>query len=228
MASVPPGKPYAVYVTRTISFSQAEALMKSSTVDARGQVCPKPLILTKKALNETADGGRLTVLIDNDTSRQNVERFLRDNGMTVETSEEGGVFTLHVTKTRRQLSHPQAEAYCTTQPRTPHAVCIKSDRMGFGDDELGSILIKAFVNTIAETEPLPGTIILYNSGINLALTDSPVLDALKELEQSGVKILVCGTCADYFGKKDQVAVGIVSNMYDISQALASASHVVYP
>ncbi len=202
--------------------------MNSTTVDARGQLCPKPLILTKKALNDIAEGDRVTVLIDNETSQLNVERFLRDNGMPFETTEENGVFSLRVTKAKQQLSHPQAESYCTVQPRLRHAVCIKNNRMGFGDDELGAILIKAFVNTIADTEPLPATIIFYNSGIELALDDSPVLDALKELERSGIKILVCGTCADYHEKKDRVAVGIVSNMYDISQALVSASHVVCP
>jgi len=49
------------------------------TVDARGEVCPKPLILTRKQLKETSMGESFVVLIDNDTSKENVERFLSDN-----------------------------------------------------------------------------------------------------------------------------------------------------
>ena len=100
--------------------------------------------------------------------------------------------------------------------------------MGVGDDDLGSILAKALINTIKEVEPLPESILFYNGGVFLALKDSPVVQPLQELSDRGVKILVCGTCLDFYGKKAEVGVGIVSNMYDILQALTDAGHVVMP
>ena len=39
----------------------------------------------------------------------------------------------------------------------------------------------------------------------------------------GVEVLVCGTCLDYFGLKDKVAVGTVSNMYEILDSMLMAS-----
>jgi selenium metabolism protein YedF len=100
--------------------------------------------------------------------------------------------------------------------------------MGKGPEELGEILIKAFINSIKEVSPLPGAIVLYNSGIFLAIEGSPVIEALTEMETLGVKVLVCGTCLNYFGKKDQLRTGTISNMYSILETLSSAGHVVVP
>ena len=100
--------------------------------------------------------------------------------------------------------------------------------MGTGPDELGSILIKAFVNTIKETKPLPKKIIFYNSGILLTAEGSPLIASLNELEKSGVAILVCGTCVNYFNKQNLIRAGIISNMYTILEALTEADKVIKP
>jgi selenium metabolism protein YedF len=199
-----------------------------NTVDARGQVCPKPLILTKKALGEIPAGEELTVLIDNETSKENVERFLIDNNMKPQCTSDGGLFTITVRKTDRELVSPDAASYCTTGSARPHSIVFSRDKMGHGSDELGEILIKAFINTIRDATPLPSHLIFYNSGIVLTCGDSPLIDMLKELEQRGVTILVCGTCADYFGKKDAVRVGIISNMYTILETMTAAGHIIQP
>jgi len=89
-------------------------------------------------------------------------------------------------------------------------------------------LIKAFVNTLPEITLKPKTIVFLNSGIFLALKDSPVIDSLIKLEHLGVEILVCGTCLDYYQKKDDLGVGIVSNMYDILERFSKTGNVVYP
>ncbi|OGJ87442.1 MAG: hypothetical protein A2268_14500 [Candidatus Raymondbacteria bacterium RifOxyA12_full_50_37] len=199
------------------------------TVDARGLLCPKPLILTKKEFSGLTPGEELTILIDNETSKSNVERFLTDNGAAVTVTSENGLFTLKAVKKTLALAHPDAESYCTAiQPANPHVICIKADTMGHGEEDLGRILIKAFINTIKEASPLPGSIVFYNKGIFLALTDSPVINALVDLQEKKVKILVCGTCLDYYGKKAELGAGIVSNMYDITQSLTSAGHIVCP
>ncbi|MBN1127628.1 MAG: sulfurtransferase-like selenium metabolism protein YedF [Chitinispirillaceae bacterium] len=197
------------------------------TVDARGQACPKPIILTKQALKEIAPGEEISVLIDNPTSRQNVERFLADNGMTPRCSENGGVFTIVVGKPAEPLSHPDAASYCSSSPR-PHIIVFSSDKMGSGSEELGEILMKAFVNTIRDVSPLPSHLVFYNSGIFLTIEGSSVVESLKHLESLGISLLVCGTCAEYFGKKDAVRVGTVSNMYTILETMTAAGHIVQP
>ena len=100
--------------------------------------------------------------------------------------------------------------------------------MGLGDDELGNILMKGFINTIKEVHPLPKKILFYNKGVQITTVDSPVIDTLKELELLGLEILVCGTCADYFKIKDKIGCGIISNMYDITESLTRSSHIIAP
>jgi selenium metabolism protein YedF len=199
------------------------------TIDCRGMQCPKPLILTKKELNGLLPGQSVEILIDNETSLQNVERFLMDNGVEVAVLREGTLFTLTATKVRKDPVDGEAQAYCPPpQAKNPHAICFSSDAMGTGPAELGEILMKAFVNTIKEVKPLPGHCVFYNAGVRLVIEGSPLIEPLRKLSGQGVRILACGTCLDYFKVKDKLAVGTVSNMYAILETLSAAGHVIRP
>ena len=203
--------------------------MDELCVDARGEVCPKPLLITKKALKDSPEGQPLRILIDNETSKDNVMRFLQENGYSPECIESDGIYSLVLFAASHPLTHPDAAAYCTTTAsQNPHTIVIKNKQMGDGDATLGEILLKAFINTIKEITPLPGSIVFYNSGIFMALDDSPVLPALRELEKLGVKILVCGTCAEYFKKKEQIHIGTISNMYTILETITAAGKSIVP
>jgi selenium metabolism protein YedF len=199
------------------------------TVDARGMACPMPLILTKKALNGLGAGDTLLVLVDNETSKQNVERFCSDNGVDVAAARDGAVFTLTLVKRRGEKISADEKAYCAPdKQRKPHVIAFRGDTMGSGPEELGAILMKAFVNTIKETEPLPSHLVFYNTGVRLVVQGSPLVEPLAELEKKGITILACGTCLDYFGLKAKLAVGMVSNMYSILETLSNAGSVVTP
>jgi len=204
--------------------------MNTKIVDARGELCPKPLIMTKKALKQ--NDGSFTVLLDNDVAFQNVQRFLMDNEVAYHSDETNGEFQVAVAMNgTMDLLKPQAEEYCVVsedKSAIKNVICFKSDRMGDGPEELGEILIQAFCNTIKEVEPLPSKIICYNSGVKLIANDSPVLASLKELEQLGVSISGCGACLNYFELQDEVGVGQIGNMYDILETLSNASKVIYP
>jgi selenium metabolism protein YedF len=199
------------------------------TVDCRGMQCPKPLILTKKALNGLAAGQAVEILIDNETSKQNVERFLRDNGVTVSARADGVLFTLTATKTLGGEIGADEQRYCApSESKRSHVICFKGDVMGNGPAELGAILVKAFVNTIKEVKPLPSHCVFYNTGVHLVVEGSTLIEPLRELSDRGVKMLACGTCLDYFKVKDKLMVGTVSNMFTILETLSAAGHVVEP
>lgn len=198
------------------------------TIDARGQACPRPLIMTKQALKETLPGEKLRIIIDNDISCGNVERFLADNGLNPESREEGGIFTIEVETGAGRLSRPDAESYCAPASSRPHAIVFSSNRMGQGSDELGEVLMKGLVNIIAETSPLPSHLIFYNSGILLTSDGSNLIESLREIEGKGVKILVCGTCVKHYGKENSVGVGTISNMYTILETMTAAGHIIKP
>ena len=210
--------------------------MSKQSIDARGELCPKPLIMTKKALKNFT--GELTILLDNVTSFENVQRFLADNAKEFTTEAEGGEFSIFVNSDGSPAEMSAAENYCPvtavftppqeTAAKRPYVIAFRSDKMGEGDDTLGSLLIQSLCNTIKDAEPRPSALVFYNSGVKLTAESSPALPALKNLEEGGMKMLICGTCVDYFDIKKKIGAGTISNMYDILDCMASAGHVITP
>ena len=100
--------------------------------------------------------------------------------------------------------------------------------MGTGDDVLGKKLLKGFIFSLTQLPRLPKTILLYNGGAHLSCEGSDSLEDLKNLADAGVEILTCGTCLDFYGITDKLAVGEVTNMYVITEKLTGASVVVRP
>lgn len=203
--------------------------MSEKQIDARGLLCPKPLILVKKALGEASPGDQLEVLLDNATARDNVLRFLQDFGCKPAGTENDGMFTIRATAVAAPVAGPRPEEYCRPDGgHRPYVLVLNRPFMGTGSEELGNILMQACINSLEATTPLPSFILLYNAGVTLACENSTVLAALRELESRGVRMLVCGTCLDYYGLKPKLQVGRISNMYDIMQTIASAGTVFAP
>jgi len=196
-------------------------------VDARGLACPQPVILTKKALAD-ASAESVTAIVDGPTAQANVSRMASKAGwqVTVETQDDGTYLHLsHQGTAAAPLPVGKAEVLSTTGPLV---ICVSADRVGRGEDELGHILIRGFLHTLNQVSPLPDALIFINTGVKLVTKGSPVLEDLQALADQGVDILACGTCLNYFDLTDQVAVGVVSNMYDIAETLLGAAKVVAP
>ncbi|MDD2321168.1 MAG: sulfurtransferase-like selenium metabolism protein YedF [Geobacteraceae bacterium] len=201
--------------------------MKDHTVDARGLRCPQPLMLAKKALEEMAEGEHLRVLIDNEISRDNVIRFLRDHGLAPVLSFADGVHVLDLDKLAGTATLGDATAYCSIEkPPAGPVIVINQHGMGSGSEELGKILLQACINTLKDVSPLPAAVICYNAGIFVAVEGAPTVPALAALVELGVTVLVCGTCVDYFDKKGRIPVGTISNMYEILRYLSTSERVV--
>jgi selenium metabolism protein YedF len=196
--------------------------VKSQTVDARGLACPQPVIQTRSALRESSD---LTVIVDNDTAQKNVTRMAEKLGHTVQAEAKGDGIYLHI---RGEGTAPIEMTVGKAAPAEgPLVLVVPSEYMGRGEhEELGNILVRAFFHTLGEVEPLPQTIVFFNSGVKLAAEDSPVLEDLCALSAQGIEILACGTCLEYYGLKDKLAVGEISNMYTIAETMLGAGRVV--
>lgn len=188
-------------------------------VNAVGEVCPKPVIMTKKALKEI-ESGIVEVSVDNQTSKENVEKMAKEMGHTFETKEEGNVFVITITKAGEKQEKSSEEENIV--------ISIGSDKMGEGEDELGKILIKGFIYALTEAETLPKTVLLYNKGVLLASTFEDTVKDLKVLEERGVEILSCGTCANFYHVQDQIKVGTLTNMYTILERQMKAAKVIKP
>ncbi len=193
-------------------------------VDARGLACPAPVMKTRDALRGGAT--LVEVLVDNYTARDNVSRFATSQGCTVEVAEEGECFRITVSRSEAPAEESAAATSAGSPSEERKVVVLSSDIMGRGDRELGRVLIRAFLNTLLEGDTVPWRVVLFNSGVLLAVEGAETLQALQNLSSLGVEILVCGTCLDFFGLKEKAAVGTVSNMYDILSTMLAASNSV--
>jgi selenium metabolism protein YedF len=185
--------------------------------------------MLKEALQSAGQGEQVRVITDSQTSLKNMVTYLKDNGVEPEVTGNGKVHTLVTEKPESNMEESDPAAYCAADPPlSTYVVCIKSELMGDGDPELGRLLMETFVDNLKLQEQLPTHVILYNGGVKLAMKSSPVCASLTELEEMGIRIMLCGTCIDHYGLQYDIAVGMISNMVVITETLAAAGHVVYP
>lgn len=104
---------------------------------------------------------------------------------------------------------------------------IASDKIGSQDQELGLRLMSTFFLKLIQANSLPSHILLMERGVQMLLPESPCLDPIKVLEGRGVEILACLTCLDYYGMKEKIGAGKISNMPDIIAAMQAAGKVIH-
>ena len=205
--------------------------MSNRTVDARGLTCPLPVVNAKKAAQEMNEEGILTVLVDNEIAVQNLQKFATQKGYEA-AGEKKGEKEYEVTMTlSASAAEPvqEEEIQCAVDSRKNGMVVVLSGNvMGTGDEKLGTSLMKAFVFAVTKQDVLPETIVCYNTGAYLTCEGADTLEDLKSLEAEGVNILTCGTCLDFYGIKDKLAVGTVTNMYEIVETMEKARTIVRP
>ena len=195
----------------------------STKIDCRGLACPAPVLKTKE-LVEQEQPEKLSVIVDNEAAKQNVTRFLEYQGFVVSVNQEGSDF--HVMghageETGSKPAHAESE-----EVKQKIMVMVGNDRMGHGDDELGLKLMVSFLTTLKEMGDELWRLVFVNNGVKMTISDSEVLPVLKELEEKGVYILVCGTCLTHFNLLEKKMVGETTNMLDIVTAMQLADKVV--
>ncbi len=199
------------------------------TVNAIGEKCPVPVVKTKKALQEITGPETVQVLVDNDVAVQNVTKMAENAGGKV-TSEKTGdkEYTITIQMEGAPTFDSEEEATCETGPSGDTVVVISADHMGEGNEELGKVLIKGFIYALTQLDTLPKSVLFYNGGAKLTTEGSDSLEDLHTLEDMGVEIYTCGTCLDYYGLKEKLSVGSVTNMYSIVEMLSGAGKVLRP
>ncbi|MGN0009622.1 MAG: sulfurtransferase-like selenium metabolism protein YedF [Desulfovibrionaceae bacterium] len=197
-------------------------------LDCRGLTCPQPVMETRTAIADAAVDG-IAVLVDNTAASENVRRFLENNGFAAAVDKVGDSLW-RVTGTRGCQG-----ACAVTEPlpakeaaRGRTLVFISTDTLGRGNDELGGKLMGNFIATLPELGARLWRVVLVNGGVKLAAREGKALDGLRALEQAGVRILVCGTCLEFYGLSEAKQVGETTNMLDIVTSLDLADKVLRP
>ena len=197
-------------------------------LDARGMACPLPVVNAKKAAEALNPGDTLIVRVDNEIAVQNLQRFAQHMGFSAggeKQSDTEYTVTMHIGGEGKQ----EEEVSCAVDARKKGLlVVLSANTMGTGEEKLGKALMKAFVFALTKQDMLPETVLCYNTGAYLTCEGADTLEDLKLLESEGVTVLTCGTCLDFYGLKEKLAVGGVTNMYDIVERMEAASTIVRP
>ena len=192
-------------------------------IDARGQACPKPVIETKKALDGIQEGNIITI-VDNYVAKENVSKLAKSLKLHYCVTETNGEFEISIFKGSYAQS---AEEMVQKRPDLSNLVIlVTKDVFGDGSRELGETLIKSYFYALSESEPYPKAVIFLNSGVKLPTLNPQVSEYLIKLKDMGTEIYSCGMCLDYYGLKDMLQVGDVSNMYTIVELMNEANNTI--
>jgi len=200
-------------------------------IDCKGMACPLPVVNAKKAAEELCSGDVLTVLVDNEIAVQNLSRFAEHKGFGVcaeKKSDKEYAVIMQIAGSAAEPAQEEEVACVMDSRRKGMLVVLSGNVMGTGDSKLGTSLMKAFVFALTKQDQLPDTILCYNTGAYLTCEGADTLEDMKLLESEGVTILTCGTCLDFYGLKEKLAVGGVTNMYDIVERIENAAQIIKP
>ena len=191
--------------------------------DCSGLACPQPVLEARDIITENP-GGSLEIIVDNEAAKQNVTRFLESQGYIVTAAQvqEGRISVKGVPgQCAMEAAHDQ-----DSTGAQKIMLFIPADTLGEGDQELGRRLMLNFIRTLHEFGSDLWRIVFVNSGVKLAINGAETVAALKELEDRGVSILVCGTCLEFFKLMEEKAVGETTNMLDIVTSMHLSSKVI--
>lgn len=192
-------------------------------INAIGKACPMPVVLAKQALDRGEEA--LVVLVDNQTAVENLTRLASSQGMEVQVQSCGDHFSVAFSGER--VPAPVPEPVCALPAEGDCAVFIGRDQIGDGSQELGKSLMKMFLYTLSQREVPPVSLLFMNAGVTLPSgEDEQVVESLRTLVGRGCEVLVCGTCLNYYKRTEDLKVGTISNMYDITDRLLRAPRVV--
>ena len=201
------------------------------TVEARGEQCPIPVVKTLKVINEMKEAGTIETHVDNETAVQNLTKLAESKNFKVKAEkieDRHFLVTMEVPATAGSSATEETVPVCLPDRRGNTVYAFGSNCMGLGNDELGATLMKGFIYAVSQLDELPKTMLFYNGGAKLTVEGSASLEDLKSLQAQGVEILTCGTCLNFYGLSDKLAVGEVTNMYAIVEKLNGANHIVKP
>ncbi len=183
-------------------------------IDGRGLECPRPVILIKKAMEEEIEA---SILVDNEVAKDNVKRFGLNSGCKVTIVENDNGIELFLKKDGKKDDSSSENTV---------VVLIKSSLFGEGDSKLGNILMKSFLVSLLESDKKVKSIILMNSGVELSTKNLEAVEILKAFEVKGSVIYSCGTCLDFYKLKEELKIGLITNMYSSVEQLVDEGNKV--
>ncbi|TXE78335.1 sulfurtransferase-like selenium metabolism protein YedF [Campylobacter peloridis] len=188
-------------------------------IDCRDLACPRPVIETKKALENLKQNENLEILLNSQASKENVIRFLKSLNLdfNIKEIEDESIISIVKNFNLEQNQEQNLLEY--------NVLFLKSDKVGEGD--LGKNLMLGFLKTLKELPNKPKKILCVNDSVLINTNSSHMaFEAMKELENLGVEIYSCGACLDFFGKTNELKIGKIGNAYEILNELFGKAKII--
>ena len=193
--------------------------MENKRLDCTNLDCPMPVIKAKQFLEEN-ENIVLDVIVDNNVAVQNLEKLAKSLSLKSKSSKDGNNFVVSIEK-KETIQNDENKMIVTQENQT---ILIRTNILGYGNDDLGATLMKGFIFTLTQSKPFPKKVMLLNSGVKLTSENEETIKNLKVLEENGVEIVSCGACLDFYNLKESVKVGSIGNMYDIVDSLNKSTN----
>lgn len=207
-------------------------------IDARGLGCPKPVMMAEDAVSKITEG-IVDILVDNETSVENLSRFAAQNGCYSEVEKQDDCWRVEIVKgypceiksqesgVKRQESEGKRQFKEDAKETDKDLLLIiGTDTMG-KEESLGKVLMKGFFETMKVTKEIPHTIFFLNAGVKLTTSNEDVIPILKEIEAMGVEIFSCGTCLKYYNLESELKVGYRGTTNHIVEGIKDFQKVVW-
>ncbi|EAK0951470.1 sulfurtransferase-like selenium metabolism protein YedF [Campylobacter lari] len=188
-------------------------------IDCRDLACPRPVIETKKALEELKENENLEILLNSQASKENVMRFLKSLNLNFSVKDVNDESIISIIKDSNiaQTQEKNLQEY--------NVLFLKSDKVGEG--ELGKNLMLGFLKTLKDLPNKPVKILCVNDSVLMNADCSHMaFEAMKELEKLGVEIYSCGACLEFFGKTKELKIGKIGNAYEILNELFGKAKII--
>ena len=193
--------------------------MENKRLDCTNLDCPMPVIKAKQFLEEN-ENIVLDVIVDNNVAVQNLEKLAKSLSLKSKSSKDGNNFVVSIEK-KETIQNDENKMIVTQENQT---ILIRTNILGYGNDDLGATLMKGFIFTLTQSKPFPKKVMFFNSGVKLTSENEETIKNLKVLEENGVEIVSCGACLDFYNLKESVKVGSIGNMYDIVDSLNKSTN----
>jgi len=189
-------------------------------LDCRNLNCPEPLLRTKKALDELKIGESLEILVNDVAPRENIKRFLAKNGFEAQISQAGADTLIKTVKTDELKNANIDDIYCNVAaPKRGKVIFLNEEQCGSGP--IGKSLLAKFLGAALSLDEKPVKVICVNNAVRITTNRGhECFEAIKKLNEAGAEILSCGSCLEGYKLVDKLAIGEISNAYEIMDVLS--------
>ena len=193
-------------------------------IDMMGKPCPMPVIEARRAL--LAGNSAVIVEVDNEIAVQNLEKMAHAEGYGFAQQCAGEQHFSVTLSGGRDAGAKVAPSETVCAQCGGMTVAVGRECMGAGADELGKLLMKGFLFSLGELKEPPAVMLFFNGGAKLTTEGANTVEDLRALEMKGTKIYTCGTCANFFGIRDNLAVGEITDMMQIVRWMSESVQLV--